>query len=116
MKNPVWQLVKKPTLKLTKAQTDLYSLICDKLATNKPLEYEEVKQIYISKACQQVRDGKVYWYNYYHHKNEKDEWEGGVSFYSEDVVKNIVFCWLTFNIGKLVMKGALKIIPQIQLT
>lgn len=110
------QLIRRPNLVLTKAQVDLYALICVKLKSNEPILYEEAKDIYFAKACQNLRDGWPHWWNYWGHKDEKGEWVGEWRRYSDDMVKYTVFNWLTSNIGKLVMKGALKIIPQIELS
>lgn len=110
----VFQLVKFSNLVLTPAQKDLYALICEKLKDNKPILYEEAKKIYFEKGCRTMRNGWPHWW--WSVKNEETgNYEARYAPYTEEAVKYITFNWLTFNIGKLVVKGALKVIPQIKL-
>jgi hypothetical protein len=115
MKEKPLQLIHKPNLIFRKGQKDLYELICAKLIKNEPLTYEEVRPIYFTHACNILKDG---WpHSAYMTRNiETDQWENRYYKLSEDEVKYATFNWLTRTIGVLVMKGALKIIPQIQLS
>lgn len=105
------QLIEKPNLVFKRGQKELYELICKNLAANKPITYEEARSIYFSKGCNVMQDGWPHWtfYDYetktWHHRP-----------WSEEAVKYNTFNWLTNNIGRLVVKGALRIIPQIELT
>lgn len=111
MNNPI-QIYKKP--KLTQGQKLLYGLICEKLKTNKPIHFREAKTIYIEQVCKDVRNGVVYWHNWWW-CNEKDEQVGRYEPLPEELVPQRVLLWLTSNIGSLVLKGYLKVIPSIEL-
>lgn len=109
------QLIAKPTLTLRPAQQDLYKLICQKLKENKPIEYDEAKKIYFEKGCKNMINGWPH-FSYSFWVEEEKRWQHKDIPFTEENVRCTVFTWLTFNIGRLVMKGALKIIPQIELT
>lgn len=108
------QLIVRPNMTLSAAQQDLYTLVCEKLKVNKSITYEEAQKIYFEKGCKIMKDG---WPHYFYQvqNNETKQWEDHSRPIHEDEVKYMTFNWLTFNIGKLVIKGYLKIIPQIEL-
>lgn len=108
------QLIVRPNLTLRPAQESLYKLISQKLVENKSITYEEAQEIYFKQGCKMMKDGWPHYQSYHQNSTETvPQWH----YYrlSEENVKYIVFQWLTFNIGKLVIKGYLKIIPQIEL-
>jgi hypothetical protein len=109
------QLIKRPNLVLREAQESLYVLICQKLKANEPITYEEAQKIYFEKSCRMMYNGWPH-YCWYGKKDDETENTHHYSRLSDDNVKWLVANWLTSNIGKLVMNGALKIIPQIELT
>ena len=109
------QLILRPSSRLSKAQKALYPLICKKLKTNTPITYKEAKKIYLTKACQQIVDGVPHHWNYWW-RNEDGEMVGRYEPLQEDEIRARVFLWLTQNIGALVLRGYLKIIPQIELS
>ena len=100
---------------ITKAQKTLYDLICQKLKKDEPISFDEAKEIYIDKACRDVVKGVPYHCTWkYNDKTKDTEWKCLPM--SEKVLLQRVFLWLTSNIGALVLKGYLKVVPQIQLT
>ena len=109
------QLIVRPNLTLRPAQESLYKLISQKLVENKSITYEEARDIYFKQACQNMINGWPH-YSYSVQDNETKNWIRHHIRLSEANVKFTVFRWLTFNIGKLVIKGYLKIIPQVELT
>lgn len=115
MENKPLQLIKRPNLILTKGQKSLYELICLKIPANKPITYEEAKEIYITKVPHTMVNGQLATYNPWYERNETG-WNGKYIPLNDEQVKFAVLNWLTINIGRLVVKGALKIIPQIELT
>lgn len=110
-----FQLIKKPTLRLTPSQKELYELVVKKIEKNKPILYEEAKNIYFTKSCRNMINGLPHYYTNYHHKDEKGEWVGGRKPYNEWMINTAVVDWLVRNLGILIIKGALKVIPQIEL-
>lgn len=110
-------IIRRPNL--TNGQKDLYALIVDKLNGNEPIYFLEAKDIFIKKVCKQVYDGIPYCFNIYANRYVDDSGEvnfkGGYEPMTEDEVTKRVLLWLTSNIGALVLKGYLKLIPQIEL-
>lgn len=103
-------IIKRPHL--SKGQKVLYSLICKKLEREERLTFQEAKDIYINNSCRDVRDGIPYRYDYYH-RNAEDKIVGACIPMEEWYLSQIVMMWLTHNIGCLVLKGYLKVIPTI---
>lgn len=108
------QLIVRPNLTLRPAQESLYKLISQKLAENKSITYEEAQEIYFKQACRDMYNGWPHT-SWYMKRDGELEYHWERTPISEEGVKFIVFQWLTFNIGRLVVKGYLKIIPQIEL-
>lgn len=108
------QLIVRPNLTLRPAQESLYKLISQKLAENKSITYEEAQEIYFKQACRDMVNGWPH-YSWSTYNKETEKYDYHQTRLSEEFVKYTVFQWLTFNIGKLVVKGYLKIIPQIEL-
>jgi hypothetical protein len=108
------QLIIRPNLTLRPAQETLYKLISQKLKDNQSITYEEAQDIYFKQGCRNMINGWPH-YSYSVQDNETKQWIRKDVRLSEEFVKYTVFQWLTFNIGKLVIKGYLKIIPQIEL-
>jgi len=110
------QIVKRPNL--TKAQKSLFALICDKLKTDEKILYNEAEEIWVKKVCREVRNGVPHYYNYYKDRYEEDgevKFKGGYEPLPEQWIVQRVLLWLTSNIGSLVLKGYLEVIPQIEL-
>ena len=106
-------IYKKP--RLTEGQKDLFVLVCEKIKTDEPLLFEEVKKIYIKKGFKGMKEnGVLLWHNYWW-RNKKDEQVGRYEPMTEDMIKYNAFSWLTGNLGRLVLKGYLKVIPTIKL-
>lgn len=107
-------LIKRPNL--SKAQKPLFDLICKKLGNNQKLTLPEVKDIYLNYSCRDVRDGIPYYYEYcksYDHKENKCI--GGYSPMPIKYADMLTTMWLMHNIGALVLKGYLKVIPILEL-
>lgn len=85
-------VIRRPTL--TRGQKDLYSLIQEKLEASQMILYAEAESIWLTKVCREIR--------------------GGYEPLTKDMVTARVMLWLTSNIGALVLKGYLKVIPMIE--
>lgn len=101
--------------KLTKSQTILYTLILKKIDSGDPITFLEAKDVYVNHACREVRNGIPQVYNCWW-RNEKDEMVGRYQDMSDYEVTTRTMMWLTQNIGALVLKGCLKVIPQIEIS
>lgn len=106
------RIYKRPNL--TQGQKSLFGLITIKLEKNTPISFDEAKKIYLEKVCKNIRNGIPHWYNSWK-RNEKDEMVGGYEPLNEWELNNRILMWLTSNIGSLVLKGYLKVIPAIEL-
>ena len=101
---------------LSKGQKVLYSIICKKLEQDKPLVMEEAVEMWLNNVCKTFNNGIPCYWNWYHHKDEKDEWRGGLTPLTQYEIKLRSLSWLMMSIGSLVLKGYLKIIPKLQLS
>ena len=110
-------IIRRPNL--TRGQKDLYDLITIKLDAGKMIMYVEAKNIYIQKVCQQVRNGIPYTWNAWAEKYTDDKGEiqfkGAYQPMTDFELNQRVLLWLTSNIGALVLKGYLKVIPMIEI-
>lgn len=107
-------IIRRPNL--TDAQKPLFALICDKLCKGDKLTMPEIKQIYIKYACREVRNGVPYFWDYwknYDYINKKSV--GGWVKRPDKHLNQLVTMWLMNNIGSLVLKGYLKVLPIIEL-
>ncbi len=100
--------------KLTTQQSELLKLMLEKVDKNETLKFDEVKNLWINYVAN-ISDGKPVYFEYYHHKDEDGEWRGGYSPLLDYCVDMRVNQWLTLNIGSLVIKGYLKIIPNMEM-
>lgn len=107
----------------TPAQIDLYKLIVGKLETGEKITLDEAKEIWLDKVHRKWmkdKDGHPMRVEYAHHKewstwsNDYD-WVSANVRMSDDEIIFTVMNWLTRNIGLMVIKGALEVIPMIDL-
>lgn len=109
-------IIRKP--RLTKGQSTLLQLIIEKIDDSKPITFNEAKEIYLSKVCQIMREGVPMYYEHYAHKTVKEngeiEWKGDFIPITDYQLTQYVLHWLVSNIGALVLKGHLKVIPMIE--
>lgn len=105
-------IIKRPNL--TGGQTDLYDLVVSKLKDDAPITFMEAKSIYLTKVCRDIRNGIPYYWNAWK-RNEAGETVGGAEPMTEYDLTRRVLLWITANIGALVLKGYLKVIPMIEL-
>ena len=105
-------LLKRPNL--TKGQKELYSLICLKIQNSDVLSVSEVKNIYVNLVNRWQKNGIPYYYDFWK-RNEKGEIVGGLEPMTESQLMIATVTWLTQNIGSLVLKGYLQVIPKLQL-
>jgi hypothetical protein len=106
--------------KLRKTQMVLFNVICKKLKANTELTFEETKKMYIDTACRNFVDGKPAFYNYYWNRKEDDKgnfigYDSRYEVMPEEYLRRTILIWLTHNIGVLVLKGYLKVLPVIEL-
>lgn len=102
-------------IRLSKSQKMLFDLLCKKNESSEPIYIDETKKMYVENVCSNLIGGIPHKYNYFHHKNTEDNWVAGLEPIKDDEVTRRSICWLTGTIGILVIKGYLKIIPQIEL-
>lgn len=108
----------KPTLSrsvLRRGQASLYDLIVDKIENGDTLTLNEARGIWLTKVCRNIVDGKPHSYRYFPRQDGSNNWYGKYVPMDDDQVNFAVMNWLTKNIGILVMRGYLKVIPMIQL-
>ena len=117
-------LLRRP--KLSTGQKVLFDLICEKLKSGDKLTIEESRKIYIKNVCRSFENGKPAVYNYYYKRIQEPKWnkdgklildakfEGRYEPMTEQYLNLTVLQWLTHNIGALVLKGYLKVLPIIE--
>ena len=104
---------------LTDGQKSLYELVIKKLEKDEPILFLEAKDIYIQKVCQNIINGVPQTRVYLEEKYIKENGEEGSRIVErmypmwENELTQRVLMWLTGNIGTLVLKGYLKVIPTI---
>lgn len=99
---------------LRRSQAALYDLLSKRVATGKTVTYEEAHKIWVSKACRnKIGDKPASWVWRYDH--DKEKYYSVLEEMPDDLIKMTVIGWLTRTIGILVMKGYLKVIPQVEL-
>lgn len=99
---------------LRKGQASLYDLIVDKLASGDAVTLAEAKDIWLTKVCRNMVNGKPHsWVWRYDHKREA--YTSVLEPMNDEAVNFTVMNWLTRTIGILVIKGYIKIIPMVQL-
>lgn len=108
-------LIKKPR-RLTAGQKELYFLLCEKIKNNSILTIDEAKKIYIDFSCQCKKDGIPYWYKWTGWNKEENRAIYEFVPMNEAMIVDATLRWLVYNIGVLVMKGWLKILPIIEFT
>lgn len=99
---------------LTQAQKHLYVLICEKLKNDEKLLFEETRNIWLTYAHRDMRNGIPYFFNYWW-RNSEDEMVGRNEPMNEEQINMSSSMWLTHNIGRLVLKGYLQVLPMIEL-
>jgi hypothetical protein len=99
---------------LRKSHAALYDVLAKKIDEGSVVTYEEAHSIWLNKACRNVVNGKPHsWVWRYDQKTKR--YTSILEPMSDDLIKFTVLNWLTRTIGVLVMKGYLKVIPQVQL-
>lgn len=108
-------IIDKPKPIMTPAQDSLYRLIVGKLDSGAKLSLQEAREIWATKVARNVKDGVVYGNNYPCYYGET-HWEGDRHLpMPEDLITFNVLNWLTKNIGLMVIRGHLKVIPMLEL-
>lgn len=118
-------ITKRPNL--TKAQKPLFNLLCDKIYKGEKLTLPEVKKIYIENACRNFVDGQPATYNWCYKllrepkwdkkgkQIQSADWQGKYEKMNKELVNFTVLQWFTHNLGALVLKGYLKVLPVMEL-
>lgn len=99
----------KPTL--IDSQTELLNLFLK----GQPIEYENVKNIWIKFYANKIINGQPYRWLSEWEKDNVDKQPlviGNFIKMKDGEIRNRVFCWLKGCIGALVFKGYLKVIPN----
>lgn len=108
MVNKSLSIVKNP--RLTRGQTELYSIICGKIKDNDKLKFEEARRIYIGFVNRNMINGIPHSYQY--------DWESKqfkLLPMTDDYLNFVVLTWLTQNLGALILKGYLTVLPAVDL-
>lgn len=98
--------------RLSNGQRTLYSLIQSKVASNAPLTMQEIMSLYSTVGCRETRDGiPCYWASFY----EDGQWKASRAPLTDEMLAARSKKWLMGNLGSLVLKGYLKVLPSIEL-
>lgn len=115
--NKSLSIIKKPLT--NKSQKALYAFILEKIKLNEPLKMNEITSLWIQHVCKNIIDGVPhywdYWANPYKAEDGVTKHRGAYKPHSKEFIEKLSVIWLTRTIGVLVMKGLLKIIPQIEI-
>jgi hypothetical protein len=98
---------------LRPGQLGLYKLIVEKIETNATLNIDEAEHIWLTKVHRDVRDGIPYRTDYY--LLESSSWRDAQVPMDRWEIDFAVMNWLMKNIGLLVLRGYLKVIPMVEL-
>lgn len=101
---------------LRPGQRRLYELIVEKLNRNDPVTLKEATDIWLSRVHGDVRDGVPYYWDYYagrYEENGQVYYRGATKPMTDWHIQARVLDWLMKNIGLLVIRGYLKVIPMI---
>lgn len=103
-------------LSLRPAQASLYDMIVQKLQNGMPITLEEAESIWREKiAYKRTYNGVPHRTTYVLAKDGSNNWYAEEVPMTADEITFNVINWLTKNIGLLVMRGYLKVIPMVQL-
>ena len=102
-------------VKLTKAQKYLYSLICKKLKKEEKLTFEEAKKLYLGYVNRYMIEGVPHKTNYWVPTEEPGQYTSRLEPMTQEEIDWATSFWLTANIGRLVLKGYLQVMPMIEL-
>lgn len=94
------QVQAKKKTDLTKAQQALLFLINEKVKENKPLTIEDADEIHLK----------------YVNKERKSGWQTGEITWGDWYTREVVTAWLLRNLGSLIIKGYLMVLPRIEIT
>ena len=99
-------------IELTKSQLILYKFFYDKLEKDEPVLFEEAKEMYIKHSCRDVVKGipQTCWY-YWNNGKCTEKWHP----MTESDLRLNIANYIIRGLGALVVKGALKITPQLHL-
>ncbi len=106
-------LSKRP--RLTIGQKALFNLTCKKIQEKSALTFEESQLLYTLYGCREARDGVLYYMDWWDHKDENGNWREKLKPMNEYHARIATLTWLTHNIGSLVLKGYLKVLPVLEL-
>lgn len=100
---------------LRPGQAHLYDLIVEKLDSGEKISIQEAEHIWRTKVCRKMVDGVPHRTLYgYWENGEWKPWAKDIPMTDDDITF-AVLDWLTRNIGLLVIRGYLKVIPMIEL-
>lgn len=71
--------------------------------------------MFVLYGCRETKNGVPYYTDYWAFQNDKDEWCCQLKPMTEDMARIATLEWLTRNIGSLVLKGYLKVLPVLEL-
>jgi hypothetical protein len=101
-------------IRLSIAQKKLFELICLKYKKQEKLKMGEIHDIWLSYSHKTVRDGVPYFWMWWW-RNEKDEMVGKLMPMEKEQIKISVIMFLTHNLGRLILKGYLTVMPEMDL-
>jgi hypothetical protein len=114
--NKAVSVVNKPSLR--PGQLSLYKLIVEKIDKCEILNLKEAESIWLEKVHSDTVNGIPYRMDYYagrHEEHGQVYYTGARVKMTRDEIEFTVMNWLMKNIGLLVIRGYLKVIPTISL-
>lgn len=99
---------------LVKSQRMMYSLICEKIKNKERLRLLEVRDIWLNYSHKDTRNGVPYYFNWWW-RDETDKMVGRYEPMNEEQITIAMTMFLTNTIGRLVLKGYLRVIPELEL-
>jgi len=118
MKNKIIEfkpLAIEKSIRITKAQSMLLKLIVEKTQNQEKLTYQEAEKIYLTYAHRYFVNKVPARYNYWVPTSEVGNYTSRLEPMTKEEIEWATTLWLTGNIGKLVLKGYLKILPEMEL-
>lgn len=102
---------------LTDGQRCLYGVICEKLKSDTPIYAEEAVKMWLENVSRaNFINGEPHTYEYYGRYDDiQKKWVPCWRKLSDWEIKTRSITWLMAAIGALVLKGYLKIIPQLEI-
>ncbi len=102
--------------RLTTGQKSLYTIVCQKIQSGDKLIFQEAKDIYLKSVNRYMIKGIPHRYNYWIPiPNNPGSYTSELQPMTEEEINFTVLDWLTSNLGRLILKGYLTVLPAVDL-